>query len=81
MFGGFGGYACILLDKIITTFSALSLGQTKDPSFSHRNSYAKLWRDHCIGLDVMRSKSVSQSKELFSRSGFDEGDTAQIAAS
>ncbi len=50
MFGGFGGYAWILLGKIITTFSVLSPGQTKDPSFSYGNSCAELWQDHCIGL-------------------------------
>jgi hypothetical protein len=69
------------LTQVLRQDHVLSLGQTKDPSFSHRNSYAKLWQDHCIGLGVMRSKSVSQSKDLFIRSGFDEGDTAQIAAS
>ncbi len=65
MFGGFGGYAWILLGKIITTFSVLKFGQTGKSPVLLPKQLRRLWPHHCIGLDVMRSKTVHNLRVYF----------------
>src|SRR6266404_5658063 len=65
MFGGFGGYAWILLGKIITTFSVLKFGQTGKSPVLLPKQLRRLWPHHCIGLDVMRNKMVHNLRIYF----------------
>src|SRR6266446_2319599 len=65
MFGGFGGYAWILLGKIITTFSVLKFGQTGKSPVLLPKQLRRLWPHHCIGLDVMRSKMAHNLRIYF----------------